>query len=111
MGIETEQPTRFKNQIKQNVDKNSKIYPYARNLYRVYCNLAGPFHTLPDFLIIGAARSGTTSLYEYLIQHSSIYSAIGKEVYDDLSGTGTIDVYDVIFTIIPTVIILLSKHI
>ena len=34
-----------------------------------------------DFLIIGAARSGTTSLYEYLIQHSSIYSAIGKEVY------------------------------
>ena len=37
--------------------------------------------------------------------------AIGKEVYDDLSGTGTIDVYDVIFTIIPTVIILLSKHI
>ena len=81
MEIETEQPTRFKNQIKQNVDKNSKIYPYARNLYRAYCNLAGPLHTLPDFLIIGAARSGTTSLYEYLIQHSSIHSAVGKEVY------------------------------
>ncbi len=37
--------------------------------------------------------------------------AIGKELYDDLSGTGTIDVYDVIFTIIPTFLMLLAKHI
>ena len=36
---------------------------------------------LPDFLIIGAAKSGTTSLYEYLIQHPSIAPAVGKEVY------------------------------
>jgi hypothetical protein len=27
--------------------------------------------TLPDFLIIGAAKSGTTSLYHYLRQHPS----------------------------------------
>ena len=29
--------------------------------------------TLPDFLIIGAAKSGTTSLYFYLRQHPNIY--------------------------------------
>ena len=28
---------------------------------------------LPDFLIIGAARSGTTSLYNYLKGHKSIF--------------------------------------
>ena len=81
MEIETEQPTRFKNQIKQNVDKNSKIYPYARNLYRAYCNLAGPLHTLPDFLIIGAARSGTTSLYQYLAQHPNIEPCVVKQLH------------------------------
>jgi hypothetical protein len=35
---------------------------------------------LPDFLIIGAQRCGTTSLYNYLIQHPNIYPATTKEV-------------------------------
>ena len=35
---------------------------------------------LPDFLIIGAQKCGTTSLYEYLIQHPDIYAATTKEV-------------------------------
>ncbi len=34
--------------------------------------------TLPNFLIIGAAKSGTTSLYRYLEQHPQIY-VNGKE--------------------------------
>jgi hypothetical protein len=34
--------------------------------------------TLPNFLIIGAAKSGTTSLYHYLEQHPQIY-VNGKE--------------------------------
>jgi hypothetical protein len=37
--------------------------------------------------------------------------AIGKELYDDLSGTGTIDVYDTVFTVIPTALILIAKYI
>ena len=36
---------------------------------------------VPDFLIVGAARSGTTSLYKYLIQHPCILPAIRKEVH------------------------------
>ena len=35
--------------------------------------------TLPDFLIIGAAKSGTTSLYHYLRQHPDIYMSPIKE--------------------------------
>jgi hypothetical protein len=35
--------------------------------------------TMPDFLIIGAAKSGTTTLYEYLCQHPKIYMSHPKE--------------------------------
>lgn len=35
--------------------------------------------TLPNFLIVGAAKSGTTSLYAYLSQHPDIYLCPVKE--------------------------------
>jgi hypothetical protein len=35
--------------------------------------------TLPNFLIIGAAKSGTTSLHQYLRQHPEIYMSALKE--------------------------------
>jgi hypothetical protein len=54
---------------------------FARRLNRFYYTTTGSLHTLPDFLIIGAARSGTTSLYEYLIQHPCIMPGVGKEIY------------------------------
>lgn len=37
--------------------------------------------TLPNFLIIGAQKSGTTSLYHYLEQHPEIYMSPAKEVH------------------------------
>ncbi|RLC32182.1 sulfotransferase [Candidatus Woesebacteria bacterium] len=36
---------------------------------------------LPDFLVVGAAKSGTTSLYYYLKEHPSIYLSHIKEVW------------------------------
>ncbi|UCG37660.1 MAG: sulfotransferase domain-containing protein [Candidatus Bathyarchaeota archaeon] len=36
---------------------------------------------MPDFIIIGAQRCGTTSLYNYLIQHPWIAPASNKEVH------------------------------
>jgi hypothetical protein len=36
--------------------------------------------TMPNFLVIGAMKSGTTSLYHYLKQHPQIYVSPGKEV-------------------------------
>ena len=36
---------------------------------------------LPDFLIIGAQRSGTTSLYRYLLEHPQVMPATpSKEI-------------------------------
>jgi hypothetical protein len=36
---------------------------------------------LPDFLVIGAMRSGTTSLHERIIQHPGVRAAIKKEIH------------------------------
>lgn len=36
---------------------------------------------LPDFLIVGASKSGTTSLHFYLQQHPMIFLPEGKELY------------------------------
>jgi hypothetical protein len=35
----------------------------------------------PDFFIVGAQRSGTTSLYEYLRQHPAVYMSAQKETH------------------------------
>ncbi len=41
---------------------------------------------LPDFVILGAMRAGTTALYEYLALHPNVYPAVVKEVhYFDLN--------------------------
>jgi tetratricopeptide (TPR) repeat protein len=37
-------------------------------------------HTGPQFLIIGVMKGGTTSLYEYLIQHPQIIPSLQKEI-------------------------------
>jgi sulfotransferase family protein len=37
--------------------------------------------TLPDFIIIGAQKGGTTSLYAYLSQHPDIARALRKEIH------------------------------
>ncbi|MCP4420171.1 MAG: sulfotransferase [Chloroflexi bacterium] len=42
--------------------------------------------TLPNFLIIGAAKSGTTSLYHYLGQHPQVYTNVKEPSYFALAG-------------------------
>jgi hypothetical protein len=49
-----------------------------RFLFRL---VTSPVRTLPDFMIAGFPKCGTTSLYEYLIQHPSIFPAFSKETY------------------------------
>ena len=41
----------------------------------------GNLRALPDFVIIGAARAATTSLYRYLVRHPQIVPARTKEVH------------------------------
>ena len=61
--------------------KHDTLHNIASSINKTYYTLSSPFRMLPDFLIIGAARCGTTSLYEYLVQHPNIVPATGKEVY------------------------------
>ncbi len=40
-----------------------------------------PLRSLPDFLIIGAQKCGTTSLYNYLAEHPNVVPAYRKEIH------------------------------
>lgn len=54
-----------------------------RVLYKVKIftyRLTGFIRPLPDFIIIGVPRAGTTSLYNYLTEHPSILPSLWKEV-------------------------------
>lgn len=59
-----------KNLIKRNIRKGARFYRKATRHLRV----------LPDFIIIGAQKCGTTSLYDDLIKHPSILPSFTKEV-------------------------------
>ena len=60
--------------------------------------------TMPNFLIIGAAKSGTTALYAYLKQHPQIYMSSLKEPHffafeaerPNFQGPGDQELYDYI---------------
>lgn len=48
----------------------------------------------PDFMIIGAEKSGTTSLYQYLRQHPEVLSSVEKEIdFFDMEYAHGIDWY------------------
>ena len=48
--------------------------------------LTAPARALPDFVILGAQKAGTTSLYAYLCAHPDVRAAARKEVhYFDLN--------------------------
>ena len=46
-----------------------------------YRRVTASSRILPSYLIIGASKCGTTSLYNYLIQHPAIFPAATKEVH------------------------------
>ncbi len=50
-----------------------------KKLIKGYRLLTSGLRLLPDYIIFGARRCGTTSLYKYLIQHPSILPALTKE--------------------------------
>lgn len=56
----------------------NKTRTILENSYYSYYKLISK-NSYPDFLIIGALKSGTTSLYQYLANHSEIVSSSIKE--------------------------------
>ena len=68
----------LKNKLKFWLLSHPKINPYIFSLKKSYQTITSNLRVLPNFIIIGAGRAGTTSLYNYLIQHPSIFAASTK---------------------------------
>ena len=43
--------------------------------------IVGAPRAMPDFIVIGAQKSGTSSMFKYLLQHPQILAPIYKELY------------------------------
>jgi len=67
--------------LRAKVIKKSKLYSFLKYIYRKYCIVTQHLHTLPDFLIIGAAKSGTSSMYEYLMQYPCVGRSLTKQIH------------------------------
>ena len=61
---------------KDGAAERSTVGPGARALTRGL-----GLHPEPEFLIIGAQKGGTTSLYEYLVKHPQVRAARWKEIH------------------------------
>src|SRR5947209_7625266 len=59
-------------------EREQSTTPFVEKLYR---GITAPLRLLPDFLIIGTQRGGTTSLYHYLQAHSCLKPTTTKEVH------------------------------
>lgn len=71
---------RLKQKTKQWLITHPQFNPYRLSLMVLFRYLTLPLRVNPDFIIIGFHKSGTTSLYDYLIQHPNIESASEKEL-------------------------------
>lgn len=65
----------FKDKFRIWLLSHPKYNPYKFSLKKFFRNLTSSFRVLPNFIIIGSGRAGTTALYSYLIQHPSIFGA------------------------------------
>lgn len=61
-------------------DLRALVPTWAKGAIKRYTRVTSAFRTYPDFLIIGARRCGTTSLYNYLARHRQVLPALTKEV-------------------------------
>ena len=64
------------NNISKKIFQKLYYQLFQRNIFAI----TGPIRSLPDFIIIGTARSGTTSLYNNICQHPCVLPA----AYDEL---------------------------
>jgi len=66
--------------LRPRLAKHHNLHKIVISSHRKYCSMTGFLHVLPDYLIIGAQKSGTNSLYWYLLQHPLVGPAITKEI-------------------------------
>ena len=66
---------------------NGQIPPFMKEAYLRFRELNAASRALPDFLLIGAQKSGTTSLFNYLCLHPKIVGSVPKEIFYFCSHT------------------------
>ncbi len=70
--------------VDQEMIKKAKLRKSRKRMKRepsIWRKLSGAWRILPNALIVGAQRSGTSSCYNYLIQHPCIVGPIWKELH------------------------------
>lgn len=55
--------------------KNRRLF-----LWWLFHRVTSPLRVLPDFVIIGAMKGGTTSMFQYLAQHPQVHPPFRKEI-------------------------------
>ena len=65
----------IKNKIRFWLLLNPQFNPYKFSFKFFLRRITSNLRTYPDFIIIGSGRAGTTSLYNYLIQHPNIITS------------------------------------
>jgi len=80
MKIESHFSIETRKSVRKKLQKHKTSNSLAISIHRKYCSMTGFMHTLPDFLILGVEKGGTSSLYNYLLQHPSVFSASTKEI-------------------------------
>ena len=88
-----------------------KVAFVTRRASTPYARATSSLRMLPDFLIVGAQRAGTTSLYNYLAQHPDVGRVrLGKGVhYFDTNPTASVGWYRSHFPLDPAKIPLKRK--
>ena len=68
--------------LKDKATKWLHLHPHLHAFYKQdkFRIITSHFRELPDFVIIGAQKSGTTSLYDFIVKHPAIAPASKKEL-------------------------------
>lgn len=88
-----------------------KVAYYGRRVSEPFARATAPMRMLPDYLIVGAQRAGTTSMYNYLAQHPDVGRVrLGKGVhYFDTNASAPLSWYRSHFPLDPKKIPLRSR--
>lgn len=62
-------------------DRLTALRPTARRVRSRYRLVTAPARRLPDFVVIGAQKSGTTTLFDHLARHPDVRPSATKEVH------------------------------
>lgn len=90
--------------VSNDISKHTKIFHIVKKLYSIYSNITGPFHMLPEFVVIGPGHCGTTSMFElYLRSNPNILPSKNKEIfYFDINYKKSLNWYKQFFPTIFT---------